>query len=198
MDLTIEFKVYQANIADLWMNKHIVAMPVSLEVRHRDLCGIVDRGSSLEMASHIPGLAKKLGEFILTKKGNIGYVHDRLIAFFTKPAECRFERCIPSEVTKYKWGQKVPGGHCMADPVLIERSARQLLRMVIKDRIKEVFLPIPGFDSGQLGVSDVVEALGVLRNSSKIHFIAKEPIDDPYVVMHDISEILEDKVVYDQ
>lgn len=197
MELNVTYKVYKADIADLWKQGHIVCIPVSLEVRRKDLCGIVDRGSSLAMASQVPGLAKKLGEYIMICKGNVGFVAERLIAFFSKPTECRFERCIPEEVTKYKWGQKIPGGHCMADPVLIERSARQLLRMVIKDHLKDVFLPIPGFDSGQLNVAEVAEALGVLRNSTKIKFISKEDIDDPLVEMHDIAELSEDAPTHD-
>lgn len=189
MEFKDKFKVYRADIAKLWRLGHIVCIPVSLEVRHKDLCGIVDRGSSLAMASQIPGLAKKLGEFIMIGKGNIGFVCDRVIAFFTKPTECRFEYCIPEEISRYSWGQKIPGGHCMADPVIIERSARQLLRMVIKDRLKSVFLPIPGVDSGKLNVDDVTEALGVLRNSQKVRFISKEEIDDPNVEMHDLAEL---------
>lgn len=193
MDLNMRYRVYRANIVELWRNGNTVCIPVSLEVRRKDLCGIVDRGSSLAMAQQIPGLAKKLGEFIMIGKGNVGFVHDRVIAFFSKPTECRFERCVPDEVTKYKWGQKIPGGHCMADPVIIERSARQLLRMVIKEHLKDIFLPIPGFDSGQLNVEDVVEALGVLRNSTKVRFISKDDIDDPYVEMHNIDEVLDPK-----
>lgn len=190
MEIDVRYKVYRADIVDLWSKGRTVCIPVSLEVRRRDLSGIVDRGSSLAMAEIIPGLGKKLGEFIMIGKGNVGFIADRVIAFFSKPTECRFERCIPEEVTKYKWGQKIPGGHCMADPVLIERSARQLLRMVIKDRLKDIFLPIPGFDSGQLNVADVAEALGVLRNSTKVRFISKDDIDDPLVEMRDISEVL--------
>lgn len=193
MEISTKYKVYRADIVDVWKKGYIVCIPVSLEVRRRDLNGIVDRGSSLAMAAQIPGLGKKLGEYILISKGAVGFIADRVIAFFTKPTECRFERCIPEEVARYKWGQKIPGGHCIADPVLIERSARQLLRMVIKDHLTSVFLPIPGFDSGRLNVGDVAEALGVLRNSTKVRFIAKDYIDDPLIEMHEFAELEEDQ-----
>lgn len=189
MEFSDRFKVYRADIVSLWRQGHIVCIPVSLEVRRRDLCGVVDRGSSLAMASVVPGLAKRLGEFIMVGKGNVGFVADRIIAFFTKPKEGRFEFCIPEEISHYSWGQMVPGSVCMADPVLIERSARQLLRMVIKDHLKAVYLPIPGVDSGKLSVIDVTEALGVLKNSQKVRFISNEEIDDPLVEMHDITDL---------
>lgn len=189
MDFTDKLRVYRADITTLWREGNIVCIPVSLEVRRRDLCGVVDRGSSLAMATIIPGLAKKLGEFIMISKGTVGFVADRVIAFFTKPKEGRFECCIPEEISHYSWGQMVPGGHCMADPVIIERSARQLLRMVIKERLKSVYLPVPGVDSGKLSVMDVTEALGVLRNSQKVRFISNEDIDDPLVEMHDLEDL---------
>ncbi len=184
----MKFNVYRADIADLWEKGKIVCITVSLEVRRKDLSGVVDRGNALALAPHVPGLARKLGEFIMIGKGNVGFVHDRVIAFFTKPTACRFERCLPDEVNKYSWGQTIPGGHCMADPVIVARSARQLLRMVIKEHLREVYLPVPGVTSGMLDVEDIREALDVLKNSSKVKLISAADIEDPHIEMHDLPE----------
>lgn len=184
----MSFKVYRADIADLWKRNKIVCITVSLEVRKKDLSGIVDRGNALALASHVPGLASKLGQFIMIGKGNVGFVHERIIAFFTKPSFCKFSNCLPDEVNHYSWGQTIPGGHCMADPVIVARSARQLLRLVIKEHLQEVFLPIPGVMNGRLDVEDIREALDVLKNSSKVKLIANSDIEDPRIVMQDLPE----------
>ena len=187
----MKFKVYRADIVDLWKRGKIVCITVSLEVRRKDLNGIVDRGNALALAPHVPGLARKLGEFIMIGKGNVGFLHDRVIAFFTKPTECRFDRCLPDEVSKYSWGQTIPGGHCMADPVIVARSARQLLRMVIKEHLREVYLPLPGVASGMLDVEDIREALDVLKNSSKVRFVSNSDVEDPLIEMLDLTDMPE-------
>jgi hypothetical protein len=184
----MKFSVYRADIVDLWKKGKIVCITVSLEVRRKDLHGVVDRGNAVALAPFVPGLARKLGEFIMIGKGNVGFVHDRIIAFFTKPTECRFNLCLPDEVDKYSWGQKIPGGHCMADPVIVARSARQLLRVVIKEHLREVYLPIPGVASGMLDVEDIREALDVLKNSSRVKLISNCDIADPLIEMCDLSE----------
>ena len=184
----MSFDVYRADIVDLWKQNRNVCITVSLEVRRKDLSGVVDRGNALALAGHVPGLGGKLGEYIMISKGNVGFVDERIIAFFTKPIECRFERCLPDEVYRYSWGQKIPGGHCMADPVLVARSARQLLRLVIKERLQRVYLPIPGIENGRMEVEDIREALDVLKHSSKVRLIANRDIDDPRIVMRDLED----------
>jgi hypothetical protein len=182
------FRVYRADIVELWKNNKNVCITVSLEVRKRDMCGIVDRGNALPLAEHVPKLADKLGQFIMIGKGQVGFVDERIIAFFTKPSACKFERCLPDEVHRYSWGQRIPGGHCMADPAIVARSARQLLRLAIKEHLREVYLPVPGVMNGRLDVEDIREALDVLNNSSIVRFISKDDIDDPRVAMLDLDQ----------
>jgi hypothetical protein len=121
-------------------------------------------------------------------KGQVGFIDERIIAFFTKPSVCKFERCLPDEVHRYSWGQKIPGGHCMADPTIVARSARQLLRLAIKERLRQVYLPVPGVMNGRLDVEDISEALDVLNNSSIVRFISKYDIDDPRIEMLDLDQ----------
>lgn len=182
------FKVYRADIIDLWKNNQIVCVTVSLEVKGKELIGAVDRGNALALASHVPALADKLGKFILIGKGQVGFVDERIIAFFTKPKSCKFEYCLPDVVSGYSWGQQIPGGHCMADPVIVERSARQLLRLVIKERLRRVYLPIPAVMNGRLDVSEISDALDVLKNSSIVRLIANRDIDDPNIEMRDLED----------
>jgi hypothetical protein len=126
----------------------------------------------------------------MISKGQVGFLDDRIIAFFTKPHECKFERCLPDEVRRYSWGQKIPGGHCMADPAIVARSARQLLRLAIKEHIREIYLPIPGVMNGRLDVEDIREALDVLKNSSIVRLISKTDIEDSNIQMMSFEEAL--------
>ena len=180
--------VYMADIVELWGKGNIVCITVSLEVRRSDLCGIIDRSNAFDLAKHIPGLARKLGEYILIGKGEVGFIDERVIAFFTKPQICKFDQGLPSEIHRYKWGQKIPGGHCMADPVMVARSARQLLRLAVKERLQRIYLPIPGVGDGKLDVCDIKEALDVLEHSSIVRLISNRHIDDPMINMCDISK----------
>jgi hypothetical protein len=184
----MSFRVYRADIVDLWQNGQNVCITVSLEVRTKDMTGVVDRGNALALAGHVPALGDKLGKYILLGKGQVGFVQDRIIAFFTKPASCKFGSCMPEVVSKYRWGQQIPGGHCMADPVIVERSARQLLRLVIKEHLKRVYLPIPGVMNGRLDVSEIRDALDVLKHSSIVRLIANRDIEDPSIEMRDLED----------
>ncbi|MDR1481241.1 MAG: hypothetical protein LBI74_01300 [Synergistaceae bacterium] len=182
------FEVYRAEIVDLWQRQLNVCITVSLELRGKELNGVVDRGNARALAEHIPALASKLGRCILKGKGNVDFVQDKVIAFFTKPKSCKFERCLPDVVDRYRWDQQIPGGHCMADPVLVERSARQLLRLVIRERLELVYLPLPGVQNGRLDVAEIGDALKVLKNSSSVRLIANRDIDDPNIEMRDLED----------
>jgi hypothetical protein len=181
------FRVYRADIVDLWKRNKIVCVTVSLEVRRKDISGVVDRGNALALAQFVPRLANKLGEFIVIGKGEVGFIDERIIAFFTKPKECKFPRCLPDEVARYNWGQTIPGGHCMAEPAIVARSARQLLRLALKEHMREIYLPIPGVMNGRLDIDDIREALDVLQHSSIIKLISNSDIDDPDIEMLDLD-----------
>jgi hypothetical protein len=184
----MQFRVYRADIVDLWKKNKNVCITVSLELRQKDMCGIVDRGNALSLAAYVPKLADKLGQYIMIGKGRVGFIDEHIIAFFTKPAMCKFSHCLPDEVYRYSWGQNIPGGHCMADPTIVARSARQLLRLAIKEHLRQIYLPVPGVMNGRLDVDDISEALDVLSNSSIVKLISKTDIEDPRVKMLDITE----------
>lgn len=184
-------RVYRADICDLWESGKTVCITVSLEVRRKDLCGVIDRSNALALARHIPGLARKLGEYIMIGKGEVGFIYERVIAFFTRPEMCRFERALPDEVHRYSWGQMVPGSHCMADPVTVARSARQLLRFVSRERLRRVYLPIPGVGDGKLDPEDIQEALDVLADSPTVTLISNRDIEDARVEMCDLATLPE-------
>jgi len=184
----MRFRVYRADIVDLWKSNKTVCVTVSLELKKKDMSGVVDRGSAKALAPFVPNIAKKLGEFIVKGKGEVGFLDDRIIAFFTKPKEGKFHQCLPDLVGMYSWGQNIPGGHCMADPVIVARSARQLLRLVIKEHLHEVYLPVPGVMNGRLDVEDIREALDVLRLSSIVKMVSKIDIHDENVEMLDLED----------
>ena len=184
----MRFRVYRADIVDLWKKNKTVCVTVSLELKKKDMSGVVDRGSAHALAPHVPRLANKLGEFIIKGKGEVGFLDDRIIAFFTKPKEGKFHQCMPELVGMYSWGQKIPGGHCVADPVIVARSARQLLRLAIKERLHDIYLPVPGVMNGRLNVEDIREALDVLKYSSIVKLISNIDIKDELIEMRNLEE----------
>ncbi len=178
-------KVLNTDIVDLWKQGEIVCITVSLEVRYKEMVGIIDRGNALAMGHVIPGLASLLGHCILQKKGEVGYITERLIAFYTKPARDRFERGLADEIYRYNWGHKIPGSHCIADPVIVARSARQLLRLVDREKPKRVYLPVPGVGDGALDVEDIQEALDVLEREPRIILVSNRHIEGRGIEMID-------------
>ena len=183
------FRVYRADIEQLWNKHKTVCITVSLELKKKEMTGVVDRGNAAALVNSVPDLAEKLGEFIMRGKGEVGFLDERIIAFFTKPREGRFQDCLPDLVGMYTRGQKIPGAHCMADPVLVARSARQLLRLVIKGHIQEVYLPVPGVQNGRLDINDISEALDVLKSSSIVKLISNIDIEDENIEMLNLEEL---------
>jgi hypothetical protein len=80
----MRMKVLNADIVDLWKQGEIVCITLSLEVRYKEMVGIIDRGNALAMGRIIPGLASLVGHCILQKRGEVSYITERLIAFYTK------------------------------------------------------------------------------------------------------------------
>ena len=76
----------------------------------------------------------------------------------------------------------------MADPVIVARSARQLMRLAVKERIQRIYLPIPGVGDGKLDVDDIKEALDVLEHSSIIRLVSNRHIDDPMIDMCEMAQ----------
>ena len=181
----MRMKVLNADIVDLWKQGEIVCITLSLEVRYKEMVGIIDRGNALAMGRIIPGLASLVGHCILQKRGEVAYITERLIAFYTKPAWDRFERGLPDEIHRYNWGHKIPGSHCIADPVIVARSARQLLRLVDREKPKRVYLPVPGVGDGALDVEDIQEALQVLEKEPRIILVSNRRIEGKGIQMID-------------
>ena len=76
----------------------------------------------------------------------------------------------------------------MADPSIVARSARQLLRLAIREHLREVNLPVPGVMNGRLDVEDIREALDVLKYSSIVKLISNTEIEDENIRMMDFEE----------
>ena len=172
----ILLKVLNADIVDLWNRGETVCITVSLEVDYDKIIGFVDRGNALAMSRVVPDLPSLLGHATLQHRGEIGFVSQRLIAFYTKPAIDRFERCLPDEVWRYHWGQKIPGAHCVADPTIVARSARQLIRLIDRDRMRRVYLPVPAVGDGALQVDDIKEALDILIKEPRVILVSNQAI----------------------
>jgi len=56
---------------------------------------------------------------------------------------------------RFKPGEKIPGWACLADPHLIEDSARQLVYLTTKKGWHKVLLPRPGCGAGEIRWEDI-------------------------------------------
>ncbi len=169
-------KIYKLDIVDLWNRGETICITVSLALSRKEGTGDVTRGNARAMAAFVPNLNKLLGDRIMKGKGEVGFVTDRIIAFFTKPREGDFDDVMPEVAHLYSFDQKVPGQHTRADPEIVSRSARQLIRLVEKENLPRVFLPLPGVSTGGLDVQDIGEALDLIEDHPKILLISNVPV----------------------
>jgi len=169
-------KVEQRDIVELWRQGETVCVTVSLVFQRKDGSGVMDRGNALAMARACPDLPQKLGQCIQKGRGEVAFLAPRIIAFFTKPKTCPFELALPDVVHLYSWDSEVPGNHCRADPVMVARSARQLLKLLDREKLERVYLPVPGVGDGGLEADDIAEALEVLDRDPRVVLVSIRPI----------------------
>ena len=169
-------RVFQRDIVELWRQGETVCITVSLTFQRKDGSGVMDRGNALAMARACPDLPRKLGQCIQKGRGEVAFLDPRIIAFFTKPRSCSFDRVLPDVAHLHRWDEEVPGNHCLADPEVTARSARQLLRLLDREGLKRVFLPVPGVGDGGLQTDDIGEALEVLARDPRVVLVSLNPI----------------------
>ncbi len=143
------------------------------------------RGCAAEAKYRWPGIQKAIGALI-QEKGNDchlltevseekillkvpatwGIYHEapyHLIAFPTKPEECRFAELLPKyarqHVAEVTETERYPGWMARSDLELIRCSAQQLVTLTHQHQWKSVVLPRPGCGLGQLSWQDEVRPL---------------------------------------
>lgn len=111
---------------------------------------VMGRGCALEATRYCPGIEHVLGKEII-EHGNHVYLlgrwrtfapHDHLTSIFSFP-------------TKHRWFET-------SDPLLIERSAIELVDRIDELRFTRVVLPRPGCGNGQLNWADVEPELSAI------------------------------------
>jgi hypothetical protein len=117
------------------------------------------RGCARQAAARFLELPRKLASRISAEGNHVFYFPEyRLITF----------------PVKHNWWEA-------ADSGLIERSARELLKIIEVKKIKEaVYLPRPGCGNGRLNWEDVKKILSPILKSDRFHIVTYSRTGDDY------------------
>jgi hypothetical protein len=153
--------IIKVNITNLWKQGKIVCVTTNGFVK-RDGSAVMGRGNALAMAQTIPDLPKLLGQFIKKYGNRVGFIYQKsIIAFPVKPITGTIHNALPhiTQKMKFKETDTIPGFWCKADLTIIETSMTQLNELIKKFNLKEVYLPVPGVNNGQLKFTEVESIL---------------------------------------
>ena len=143
------------SFADLWEFDGIIAITTNGFVK-RDRTCVMGRGCARQAAVRFPQLPCKLASRISAEGNHVFYFPEyRLLTF----------------PVKHNWWEA-------ADLGLIERSARELLKLVEVEKINEaIYLPRPGCGNGRLKWEDVKKFLSPILNSDQFHIVTYSRIN---------------------
>lgn len=116
---------------------------------------VMGRGCALEASRRWPDLPAVLGQMIRAHGNHVHWLapgHPGLVSFPVKPVSVVYDgrNAVRHMVSKFKIGDTVPGWAAIADPAVIEQSARELAALATKTDWKKVVLPRPGCGAGEL------------------------------------------------
>jgi hypothetical protein len=140
---------------NLWEFDGIIAITTNGSVK-RDRTCVMGRGCAKQAAARFPDLPYKLGTKISVQGNHVFcFPEYRLITF----------------PVKHNWWET-------ADLDLIERSARELLKIIEVKKIEEaIYLPRPGCGNGRLRWEDVEKILSPILNSDQFHIVTYSRIN---------------------
>jgi hypothetical protein len=114
------------------------------------------RGCARQAAARFPELPRKLASRISAERNHVFYFPEHGLITFP---------------VKHNWWEA-------ADLGLIERSARELLKMIEVKKIKEaVYLPRPGCGNGRLNWEDVKKFLSPILKPDQFHVVTYSRTD---------------------
>ena len=159
--------VINADITKLWLQGKTVCVTTNGFTR-KDGSGVMGCGNALAMAKIIPELPICLGRHILDNGNVVGFIYDRVIAFPVKPIVGKSEQALDRVKHLYQNKKTVPGFHCKADMDIIKQSAYQLVHLIEKEKLQQVYLPLPGVGNGGLTFEQVSPVLEYLNKNKVI------------------------------
>jgi len=161
-------EILNENVSSLWKKGKIVCVTTNGYVTKTGY-GVMGRGNAKEMASMVLNLPKFLGSFIVKNGYITGFIYQNIISFPTKPKIGTYKNVLSSLKNKFDEDSiNIPGFWCKSDLNIIETSLNQLNNLIIKENLKEVFLPLPGCQNGELKFEDVKPILEKARPEIKL------------------------------
>ncbi len=134
---------------DLWDFDGIIAITTNGFVK-RDRTCVMGRGCAREAAARFPELRYQLGTKISVQGNHVFYFPEYGLITFP---------------VKHNWWEA-------ADLDLIERSARELVKIIQVKKIKEaIYLPRPGCGNGRLRWEEVKKILAPILKSDQFHIV---------------------------
>jgi hypothetical protein len=157
--------IVKANIVDLHKSGAIVCVTTNGYIKSNG-GAVMGRGNALAMATAYPQLPGNLAAHIKKNGCHVGPIMKGIISFPTKPIFGNYSQVLDKVRYMYKEKDLIPGYHCKSNLELIERSMIELNDFIEKFNLKEVYLPIPGVNNGELKFEDVEPILK--KGSEKI------------------------------
>jgi hypothetical protein len=140
---------------NLWEFDGIIAITTNGFVKRVGTC-VMGRGCAKQATIRFPGLPHKLGTRISAEGNHVFYFPEHKLITFP---------------VKHTWWE-------VADLGLIERSARELLKLIEVKKIKEaVYLPRPGCGNGRLKWEGVKKLLSPILKSDQFHIVTYSRTD---------------------
>ncbi len=140
---------------DLWEFNGIIAVTTNGFVKRVGTC-VMGGGCAKQATIRFPGLPHKLGTRISAEGNHVFYFPEHKLITFP---------------VKHTWWE-------VADLGLIERSARELLKLIEVKKIKEaVYLPRPGCGNGRLKWDGVKKILSPILKSDQFHIVTYSRTD---------------------
>jgi len=140
---------------DLWEFDGIIAITTNGFVKRVGTC-VMGRGCAKQATIRFPGLPHKLGTRISAEGNHVFYFPEHKLITFP---------------VKHTWWE-------VADLGLIERSARELLKLIEVKKIQEaVYLPRPGCGNGRLRWEGVRKLLSPILKSDQFYIVTYSRTD---------------------
>jgi hypothetical protein len=157
--------IIKANIVNLWNTGNIVCVTTNGFIKKNGEA-VMGRGNALAMAKAIPKLPLCLANHIRTNGNVVGPIYKKVISFPVKPIQGDYSEVLPHMRKNYKPTDTIPGFFCKARVDIIEKSVNELNELITQydEHIKNIYLPIPGVNNGQLTFDNIKHILNNLNN----------------------------------
>lgn len=172
--------IYNEDIWD-YAETSVIGIPTNGFVTGRGK-GVMGRGLALQAKQRFPEIEQRLGDLIWSEGNIVGYILDGPVKLLSLPVKPKFlkitheddySKILERVQSKYPIGSNVPGFHCKACPILIEKTLYDLKVFVELNKIPSVHIPLLGCGNGEMNPKDLATILSHVKMPDSITLIYK-------------------------